>query len=365
MTNPYAGGSALPSFSSTTGAGYRRSSYASVAAGTANVQSPGFTPSTRTGLFPHASTVLSTSNQQQQPRNLSRQPSRDMDMDRNGGYESWARGGKRQSQWSSQLGRYVDGLSCQLHDDHPPFFTPSYLRGSRHVERLEQAYHEHVAELQENVHLNPPKAPPLSTSSSNVNLSKMHTSHIHRGVVQDVIERMPPHVEEDKSHSLPSRWNDDDKMSGLEIMADGTEVRFNGQTKNSDEAAAVRSDHPMPKKCGLYYFEVTVLSRGKDGLIGIGFSSRKVNLNRLPGWETESWAYHGDDGFSFACTASGKAYGPKFSSQDVIGCGVNFRTGNAFFTKNGIYLGESEVRHALIEQSLMCLRCCFPQRQRR
>lgn len=75
-------------------------------------------------------------------------------------------------------------------------------------------------------------------------------------------------------------------------------------------------------------------------LIGIGFSGPKVNLNRLPGWESESWAYHGDDGFSFACTASGKHYGPKFSTMDVIGCGVNFRTNTAFFTKNGNYLGR-------------------------
>ena len=76
-------------------------------------------------------------------------------------------------------------------------------------------------------------------------------------------------------------------------------------------------------------------------LIGIGFSGPKVPLNRLPGWEPESWAYHGDDGFSFCCTASGKSYGPKFSSLDVIGCGVNFRTGCAFFTKNGVHLGMS------------------------
>lgn len=75
-----------------------------------------------------------------------------------------------------------------------------------------------------------------------------------------------------------------------------------------------------------------------DRLIGVGFCTKKVPLNRLPGWEPESWGYHGDDGNSFCCQGTGKQYGPQFSTNDVIGCGVNFRTGTAFFTKNGLFL---------------------------
>lgn len=62
-------------------------------------------------------------------------------------------------------------------------------------------------------------------------------------------------------------------------------------------------------------------------------------LTRLPGWEPESWAYHGDDGDSYCSQASGKEYGPSFHAHDIIGCGVNFRTNTAFFTKNGVNLG--------------------------
>jgi hypothetical protein len=72
----------------------------------------------------------------------------------------------------------------------------------------------------------------------------------------------------------------------------------------------------------------------------VGFSGPKVTLNRFPGWEQESWAYHGDDGNVFCCNALGKPYGKKFSSNDVVGCGMNFRTGCAFFTKNGLHLGK-------------------------
>ncbi|KAF7190411.1 Ran-binding protein 9 [Pseudocercospora fuligena] len=228
-------------------------------------------------------------------------------------------------------------------DLEQPFFVPSYLRQSRHVERLRQEHERQMADLRElTLRHQASRQPVLSTSPSISSLNKNTTTHYHRAPVQDIIERLPPpSVEDERLHRLPSRWSEEDKMNGLEIMADGTEVRFNGITKTSDEAAAVRSNYPMPKEVGIYYFEVTILSRGKDGLIGIGFSSQKANLNRLPGWEGESWAYHGDDGYIFACTASGKAYGPRFASQDVIGCGVNFRTGNAFFTKNGNHLGQA------------------------
>lgn len=61
-------------------------------------------------------------------------------------------------------------------------------------------------------------------------------------------------------------------------------------------------------------------------------------LNKVPGWEQDSWGYHGDEGDSFCCGLK-RPYGPQFNSQDIIGCGVNFRTKTAFFTKNGRDLG--------------------------
>lgn len=78
-------------------------------------------------------------------------------------------------------------------------------------------------------------------------------------------------------------------------------------------------------------------------MIAIGFSGSKSNVERLPGWESESWAYHGDDGKSFfgENQGQGRSYGPMFGANDTIGCGVNFSSGCAFFTKNGVFLGMS------------------------
>lgn len=123
------------------------------------------------------------------------------------------------------------------------------------------------------------------------------------------------------------------------------------------DAAAVRADYPIPPQTGIYYFEVEIVSKGQKGYIGIGFSSRAVDLERLPGahspfifverylrsyqtgWNPESYGYHGDDGKAFACSGTGQAYSERFGSGDVIGCGIDFVAKRAFFVKNGKWLG--------------------------
>ena len=75
-------------------------------------------------------------------------------------------------------------------------------------------------------------------------------------------------------------------------------VSFVGNGAGDDhDAAAVRADHPIPSTSGVYYYEVEIASKGRDGYISIGFCSRWTDLNRLVGWERESWAWHMDDGY--------------------------------------------------------------------
>ncbi|CAG8580923.1 7314_t:CDS:10 [Paraglomus occultum] len=143
------------------------------------------------------------------------------------------------------------------------------------------------------------------------------------------------------SFALPTAWNIDDKSTNLELSEDRLRVNYTGVGKNDTDAAAIRANYPMPPQCGLFYFEVDIISKGKEGFIGIGFCGKSVQLNRLPGWENMSWGYHGDDGHLFCCSGTGKPYGPQFTTGDVIGCCVNFRDGTAFYTKNGAILGTA------------------------
>lgn len=80
-----------------------------------------------------------------------------------------------------------------------------------------------------------------------------------------------------------------------------------------------------------------------------------MKFSRLPGWEPNSWGYHGDDGCSFAAEKNGTSYGPTYGGKfkftlllvpyqhlaagDIIGCGIDFTTRRAFFTKNGSFIG--------------------------
>ena len=234
-------------------------------------------------------------------------------------------------QFANMPGQTSNGYGSQN-----TFFIPSYLRDSRHVAKLEAAHKAKAAAHRE--HTSPHSSNPasLSTSSSNVNLHRMAPSH--RGMTYEI--EHAPQSEDESLMPLPSKWSDDEKNAGLDVLGEGLEIRYNGPSSKADmDAAAARADYPMSPQCGIYYFEVEVKNKSRDGMIAVGFSSRKASLDRLPGWETESWAYHGDDGKIFCGESTGKNYGPTFTVNDIVGCGINFWTGCAFFTKNGVDLG--------------------------
>jgi Ran-binding protein 9/10 len=57
-------------------------------------------------------------------------------------------------------------------------------------------------------------------------------------------------------------------------------------------------------------------------------------LNSLPGWESDSWGYYGDDG-TICHDYQFERYGPTFSTGDVIGCCIDFQKRLVFYTING------------------------------
>lgn len=110
------------------------------------------------------------------------------------------------------------------------------------------------------------------------------------------------------------------------------------------------------------YYEVTVLEAGEQhgeieetgrargfhalpciavGLSTVEFKPYAGHVGRLPGWDSNSYGYHSDDGGFFhnrgvmQCTL-GRGYGP----GDTVGCGIDYTPGDhegprIFFTING------------------------------
>ncbi|KAI8127646.1 Ran-binding proteins 9/10 like protein [Lucilia cuprina] len=154
--------------------------------------------------------------------------------------------------------------------------------------------------------------------------------------VVDRLKLLYPNVNENET-PLPRCWSPHDKCLSIGLSQNNLRVHFKG--KQSNDAASVRTAHPIPPACGIYYFEVKIISKGKNGYMGIGLTAQQFRMNRLPGWDKQSYGYHGDDGNSFSSSGHGQSYGPTFTTGDIIGCCVNFVDNTCFYTKNGIDLG--------------------------
>lgn len=210
------------------------------------------------------------------------------------------------------------------------------------------------------------RGPPLGDDSSNSNDDDMGEEMSSRGLSEDswcsdAVKSATTFEEDEKLAEerlvslypraefkrLPRTWNKNDKYHFLDISHNSLRVSYKGNGKQQQkDAASTRADYPIPPQCGVYYFEITIV-RGLKGCMGVGVCGKSVNLNRLPGWDRYSYGYHGDDGNFFSFSGNGVSYGPKFTSGDVIGCGVNLVNKTIFFTKNGVHLGiaSRELEH--------------------
>jgi Leu/Phe-tRNA-protein transferase len=96
------------------------------------------------------------------------------------------------------------------------------------------------------------------------------------------------------------------------------------------------------------YFEVTILVEPHEppptfGLrsecIAIGLSTKSFNATiDMPGWDVNSYGYHGDDGGIFHKRRKINKQ-PTFGAGDTVGCGLDHIRRRIFFVKNGEFLG--------------------------
>lgn len=84
--------------------------------------------------------------------------------------------------------------------------------------------------------------------------------------------------------TLPTCFNLKTKSQWAELEPSNLQVSYSGLGKGGDiDSATVKGNHPIPPACGIYYFEVKIINKGRDGYIGVGFTSSTATQQRLPG----------------------------------------------------------------------------------
>lgn len=139
---------------------------------------------------------------------------------------------------------------------------------------------------------------------------------------------------------FPKTMNEfNDKVLERHPKSDCDEFLYTTESARSNDVGVARSAIPFPSDALVCYFELTVLAGGRDRAVAIGMISPQSALNKQPGWSSETFGYHGDDGKIFHFTGMGKEWtGTAYAVGDTVGCGWQPVTGDVFFTLNGRFI---------------------------
>ncbi|XP_068647186.1 ran-binding protein M homolog isoform X1 [Aristolochia californica] len=144
----------------------------------------------------------------------------------------------------------------------------------------------------------------------------------------------------EEKEEVPTHLNPINSSGGFHVVStDKLSVHYTSSQLHGHDVGVVQANCPAPVKRLAYYFEIFVKNAGLKGQIAIGFTCENFKMRRQPGWEANSYGYHGDDGLLYRGQGKGESFGPTFTSGDTIGGGINYATQEFFFTKNGKLVG--------------------------
>ncbi|KAI5668041.1 hypothetical protein M9H77_17894 [Catharanthus roseus] len=147
-------------------------------------------------------------------------------------------------------------------------------------------------------------------------------------------------AEDSEFEEAPTELDTVNSSGGFSVVGpDKLSVHYPNVHLHGHDVGVVQANKPAPSKRLIYYFEIFVKNAGAKGQMSIGFTAPGFKMRRQPGWEANSYGYHGDDGLLYRGHGKGEAFGPTYTTGDTVGGGINYATQEFFFTKNGSVVG--------------------------
>ncbi|CAN8308074.1 unnamed protein product [Cochlearia groenlandica] len=148
--------------------------------------------------------------------------------------------------------------------------------------------------------------------------------------------------EEEEEEESPTELNTINSSGGFVTVSPDNKlsIKYNGAGQHGHNVGVVQSNKPAPCKRLAYYFEIYVKDGGVKGRVAIGFTTdRSFLIGRHPGWEHNTCGYHGEEGLIYLGKQQGEAFGPTYTTGDIVGGGINYDSNEFFFTVNGALVG--------------------------
>ena len=129
-----------------------------------------------------------------------------------------------------------------------------------------------------------------------------------------------------------NRWL---RSNNVRFVEDGLTLEYAGDGFSRQDVAMAQANFRISSQ--RHYFEMEILSAGKEGWCAIGLASTLYPLHRHPGWNNGSVGYHADNGHLYKERGHGDPFGPTCTAGDTMGCGVRFTTeSNSHSSSNAV-----------------------------
>jgi hypothetical protein len=126
----------------------------------------------------------------------------------------------------------------------------------------------------------------------------------------------------------------------LDLSKDKLTIKCTGKVNHINDMGCAISDQILSGDSWVGYYEITILNGSSHkASISVGLAHIDFPGNHMPGMDSRSFGYYGEDGRKYKDGGKGTNYGSTFGHKDTIGCGYNSRNHEIFFTVNGKYQG--------------------------